>query len=172
LTSSAAQLLGRRQRRPFHRLGVRQQRAPHLGQFVALARAVEQGVAELVFEAVDAARHRGVLDLEPARRARQRAGARQFEEKTQVGPLGQAVHDRLFLIKMTHCALVHIPAARFWCSHLCVHKNHTSGLDSALHHMPPGGAYGCANLHTRWARCCLFNQSHPSHTAVHAKKKA
>ncbi len=89
----AADLLGRRQRRPFHRLGMRQQGQADLGQLIALARAVEQGRAELGLEPVDAARDGRVLDVEAARGARQRAGARQFEEKAQVRPLGKRIHE-------------------------------------------------------------------------------
>jgi hypothetical protein len=69
---------------------MRQQGLAHLGQLVAFARAVEQGRAQLLLEAVDAARHRRVLDVQPARGAGQRAGARQLEEEPQVGPLGQS----------------------------------------------------------------------------------
>ena len=94
----AADLLGRRQGRAFHRLGMRQQRLADLGQLVAFARTVEQRRAQLVLETVDAARHRGVLDVQPARCSGQGAGSGQLQEESQVGPFRQRIHECAFWI--------------------------------------------------------------------------
>jgi hypothetical protein len=88
----AGQLPLRRQHRAFHRLGVRQHGVPHLRQLITFARAVEQGRAQLLLQAVDAARDGGVLHFQPARGAGQGAGARQLQEEAQVGPFGQCFH--------------------------------------------------------------------------------
>ena len=75
----------------FHRLDLRQQAPAALAQAVAAGGTHEQRAAAALFQRLDAPRHRGVIDPQAACRGGQGAGARQFEEVTQIVP----VHGRL-----------------------------------------------------------------------------
>ena len=76
-----------RQEGALHRLDLRLQPPARLGEPVATGFAREERGADLLFERLDPPRHRGVVDLQPPRRAHQRARAGQLQEVPQVVPV-------------------------------------------------------------------------------------